>query len=148
MTEAERIWSEKTEIELIEAAADLDQFTEDGQRIIRAELKRRGLEDPVEQAAVEPGAGSTADEAAEPECLRCHVQLHPVDPDDPDEATRWSVLGEMRAGLLGRIGLDVYVCPRCGHVDLFADLPDEDEAPEDPDDDQAAPAGGGGWAPG
>ena len=50
MTEAERIWSEKSDEDLLDAAADLAQFTADGQRIIRAELKRRELEDPVEQA--------------------------------------------------------------------------------------------------
>ena len=50
MTEAERIWSEKSDEDLIDAAANLGEFTPDGQRIVRAELKRRGLEDPLEQA--------------------------------------------------------------------------------------------------
>ena len=50
MNEAERIWQEKSDDALIEAAAELETYTDEGQRIIRAELKRRGLEDPVEQA--------------------------------------------------------------------------------------------------
>jgi hypothetical protein len=148
MDEAERIWSEKSEVELIEAAADLDQFTAEGQRIIRAELKRRGLEDPVEQAAIEPDAGPSDDEATEPECLRCHVKLHLVDPDDPESAERWTWLGDIKLPRLVGNGLDIYVCPRCGHVDFFAALPDEEEAQEDPGDDPTPPTGGGGWAPG
>jgi hypothetical protein len=39
VTEAERIWSEKSDEDLVDAAATLDEFTPDGQRIIRAELK-------------------------------------------------------------------------------------------------------------
>ena len=46
MTEAERIWAEKNDDALIEAAAELEAYTEEGQRIIRAELKRRGQPSP------------------------------------------------------------------------------------------------------
>ena len=44
MGEVERIWGDKSDEDLLDAAAELDQFTEEGQRVIRAELKRRGLE--------------------------------------------------------------------------------------------------------
>ena len=50
MTEAERIWSETSDDDLLEAAAGLATYTDEGQRVIREELRRRGLEDPVEQA--------------------------------------------------------------------------------------------------
>jgi hypothetical protein len=148
MNEAERIWSEKSDDELIEAAADLDGFTEEGKLIVRAELKRRGLEDPVEQVASVAGAGTSEGEAAEPECLRCHVPLRLIDPADPRATTGWSWVGELSARLPGRDGLDVYVCPRCGHVDFFADLPEEEDARKDTDEDEEAPTGPGGWAPG
>ena len=148
MTEAERIWSGKSDEELIEAAAGLDQFTEEGRQIIRAELKRRGLEDSVEQAAIEPGADAPDGEAAEPECLRCHVTLRFVDPDDPEAAARWTWLGDIKLPRLVGNGLDIYICPRCGQVDFFADVPDEAEDQKKTDDGQAVPTGAGGWAPG
>lgn len=129
MNDAERIWGDKGDDELIEAAAELAQFTEEGQRIIRAELKRRGLEDPIDQAggeavAGEPAAMAADSEAEDPECLRCHVALRFVDPEDPRAAARWGWLGGIHTPLLGRGGLDVFVCPRCGHVDFFTDLPE------------------------
>ena len=49
MDDARRIWREKSDDDLIEAAGELDQFTDEGRGIIRAELKRRHLEDPVAQ---------------------------------------------------------------------------------------------------
>lgn len=51
MNDAERIWSEKSDEDLLEAAAELGQFTEDGRRIIRAELNRRS---PYEGPSVSP----------------------------------------------------------------------------------------------
>lgn len=44
--EAEEIWREKSDDELVEAGERLFEFTADGERIIRAELRRRGLPDP------------------------------------------------------------------------------------------------------
>jgi hypothetical protein len=80
MDDARRIWSAKSDDDLIEAAAELDQFTEEGQAIIRAELKRRRLENPVEQndRQDDPAANT----GVEPECLRCHVTLRLIDPND------------------------------------------------------------------
>ena len=149
MDEAERIWSEKSDDELIEAAADLGGFTEEGRRIVRAELKRRGLEDPVEQAGGELGADPSEKEEAEaPDCLRCHVPLRLVDPDDPESAEHWTWLGDIKVPRLVGSGLDIYICPRCGHVDFFAVLPDETETEKEADDEPDTPTGSGGWGPG
>ena len=42
----EQIWREKSDDDLVEAGERLFEFTADGERIIRAELRRRGLPDP------------------------------------------------------------------------------------------------------
>jgi hypothetical protein len=44
--DAEQIWREKSDEALIEAGGHLSEFTSEGERIIRAELHRRGLPDP------------------------------------------------------------------------------------------------------
>jgi hypothetical protein len=126
VTEAERIWSEKSDEDVIEAAADLDQFTPDGQRIIRAELKRRGLEDPIEQAGVD----APAEAAPAVECLRCNVALQLLDPDSSEQAAGWNRVRGLRSLLELSDSFDVYICPHCGHVDLFAQIPVEEEKPE------------------
>lgn len=46
MADAEGIWGDKTDDELLDAAARYSEYTEEGERIIRAELARRGLEQP------------------------------------------------------------------------------------------------------
>jgi Lipocalin-like domain/Putative prokaryotic signal transducing protein len=46
MEEAEVIWAEKNDDELVEASGELFDYTEEGERIIRAELRRRGLPEP------------------------------------------------------------------------------------------------------
>jgi hypothetical protein len=46
MGHAEDIWRAKTDEELLEAGEQLAEYTEDGERIIRAELHRRGLPEP------------------------------------------------------------------------------------------------------
>ena len=46
MADAEGIWAAKTDDELLEAAGELSEYTEEGERIIRAELQRRGLPQP------------------------------------------------------------------------------------------------------
>ena len=43
MPDAEAIWAAKTDDELLEAARELFEYTEEGERVIRAELERRGL---------------------------------------------------------------------------------------------------------
>jgi len=122
VTEAERIWSEKSDEELVEAAANLAEFTPDGQRVIRAELKRRGLEDPVEQAGE---AGEELGDETPPgvECLRCNVSLRLLNPDGSDQAAGWSMVRGLRTLLELTDSFNVYVCPQCGHVELFAQIP-------------------------
>ena len=46
MTDVEQIWREKTDDEVAEAASTLSEYTEETERIIRAELQRRGLPEP------------------------------------------------------------------------------------------------------
>ena len=46
MTDADQIWSDRTDDEVLDAARTLSDYTEDGQRVIRAELQRRGLPEP------------------------------------------------------------------------------------------------------
>jgi hypothetical protein len=128
VTEAERIWSEKNDEDVLEAAAGLAQFTADGQRIIRAELKRRGLEDPVEQAGDDAGHGAEAAPAVE--CLRCNVSLRLIDPDAGGQTAAWSRVRGLRSLVELSDSFEVYVCPQCGHVDLFAQVPLEVENPE------------------
>jgi hypothetical protein len=127
VTEAERIWGEKSDEDLLDAAGDLDQFTADGQRIVRAELKRRGLEDPVEQVGGdEPGRGA----APAVECLRCNVPLRLLDSDPGQVAVGWTGIRGFRSLVELSDSFDVYVCPQCGHVDLFVQMPLEETPPE------------------
>ena len=42
----EQIWREKSDEDVVEAGEHLSEFTAEGERIIRAELRRRGLPDP------------------------------------------------------------------------------------------------------
>jgi hypothetical protein len=122
VTDAERIWSEKSDEDLIDAAASLAEFTPAGQRIIRAELKRRGLEDPLEQVGE---GGNQHEEEAPPdvECLRCNVSLRLLNPDASDQASGWSMVRGLRTLLELSDSFNVYVCPQCGHVELFAQIP-------------------------
>jgi hypothetical protein len=116
MDDLERTWREKSDEDLLDAAAELADYTEGGQRVIRAEMKRRGLEDPVEQASqaaasdVETGERE-GEPVPAPECIRCHVEMR-------YRGTR-TVLGEVGHLFENSDAFDVYVCPRCGHVDLF-----------------------------
>lgn len=124
MSDIERVWREKTDDELIEAAGELADYTSEGRQVIRAELKRRGLEDPVEQAGGdEPGTSEEQDGEAEPipgpQCVRCHVELQFLGTKSFHEGTHWGVLGEIGHLFEKSESFDVYVCPRCGHVDLF-----------------------------
>ena len=135
MTEAERIWQEKSDDALIEAASELETYNEEGRRIIRAELKRRGLEDPVEQAqftaavlGVEPPEPETdpeADPLPGPACLRCEVKLRYVGEKSIREGSNRGALGEIGHLFERSSSFDVYVCPQCGHVDFFV-APAED----------------------
>lgn len=126
MSDAERIWREKSDDDLLEAAAQLDEFTDEGQRIIRAELKRRGMEDPLEQGGDDAEDETAEDEEAPILCLRCRAPLRFVE-TDKDGSPRFEWFGQ-RFPLYDPTGmLQVYACPRCGHLELFVNLPEEPE---------------------
>lgn len=128
MSDIEQIWRDKSDEDLLEAAANLEDFTEEGQQVIRAELKRRGMEDPVEQvgefardtSTSEPEEGGPDDAPRgeadatlpEPECLRCHTEMR-------YRGAR-TMLGATGNLFSNSETLDLYVCPRCGHAELFA----------------------------
>lgn len=137
MTDAERIWNAKSDDDLLIAAAELDTYTDEGRRVIREELRRRGLEDPLDQArfiAPEQETKPAEDEgefpAANPRCVRCDVDERYLG------ARRFRQTAD--SGALGGLGqpfaidqaFDVYVCPRCGHVDMFVGGVGEDTQPE------------------
>jgi len=129
MTEVEQIWRAKSDDLLLVAAAELDTYEEEGQRVIRAELRRRGFEDPVEQSRFaapdaefaqpdEEDEGDTPPPAP-PRCLRCEVAQRYL-------GARWFRQGANQGALAARgpkfeidQSFDVYVCRECGHVDLF-----------------------------
>jgi hypothetical protein len=67
MTDAELIWRSKSDEELAEAAAALGDYTEEGEQLIRAECRRRGLAEPP------PPIGR---------CARCGRAIHATDPGD------------------------------------------------------------------
>ena len=136
MTDAERIWQENSDEALIEAAAELSSYTDEGQRIIRAELKRRGFEDPVEQAQRVPedvGAGADDEDAGAeleeaeprgPECLRCGRTLVSLGEKRFRTGGNWGALGEIGHLFEGSDAFRIFVCPGCGHVDFFVDPAD------------------------
>ena len=51
MTDVEQIWRDKTDNEVAEAASTISEYTEEAARVIRAELQRRGLPEPVPDAS-------------------------------------------------------------------------------------------------
>lgn len=54
-------------------------------------------------------------------CPRCEVVLEFVGTRDFHEGTRWGALGELGELFVNKQSFDVYVCPRCGRVELFID---------------------------
>ena len=137
MTDAERIWREKSDDDLLVAAAELGTYTEDGQRIIREELRSRGLEDPDEQARFivpEPGTKLAEDENDPPDpnprCHQCRIAQRFLGTKKFREGTNWGALGELGHLFESSQSFDVYVCPRCGHVDMFVDGVGEDARPD------------------
>jgi len=133
MTDAERIWHEKSDDALIDGAAEISTYTEEGQQIIRTELKRRGLEDPIEQArflstaigAELPDEEIPDAEVPGPECLRCEVKLLYVGEKRFREGGNWGVMGEIGHLFEKSESYHVYVCRQCGHVDFFIDAAQE-----------------------
>ena len=58
MSDAEAIWRGKTDDQVADAATQLSGYTEEGERIIRGELRRRGMADPpaTQRQSGEPAA--------------------------------------------------------------------------------------------
>ena len=54
MTDVEQIWSHKTDDEVLDAAWNLSEYTEEAARAIRAELQRRDLPEPETDVAPTP----------------------------------------------------------------------------------------------
>ncbi|MFB3853782.1 MAG: hypothetical protein ACE148_08155 [Vicinamibacterales bacterium] len=132
MTEAEQIWRKKSDEDLIEAAGELEEYTEEGQRIILAEIERRGLEIPgAEPLDAEVEAGLD-EETGEPlECLRCDVELRYLGTTTLEEPGA-GALGAL-AGLLEHGRIDIFTCPQCGKIELFAGSPAADEEQREPE---------------
>jgi len=126
MTDAEQIWRARSDDDLLVAAGELDTYEDEGQRVIRDELRRRGLEDPVEQSrfiapeavAVQPEEADTPP-AQNPNCLRCEVAERYLGARWFRQGASAGALAERRPTFEMSQAFDVYVCPRCGHVDMF-----------------------------
>lgn len=54
-------------------------------------------------------------------CPRCETRLDFVGTKAFHEGTRLGFLGEIGELFVNRERFDVYVCPRCGRVELFVD---------------------------
>lgn len=54
-------------------------------------------------------------------CVRCERLLDYVGRKRFHEGTNWGALGELGELFVKREHFDVYVCPRCGRVELFVD---------------------------
>ena len=55
------------------------------------------------------------------QCPRCGTSLDYVGTKKFHEGTRWGVFGELAELFQHREHFDVYVCARCGRVELFVD---------------------------
>jgi hypothetical protein len=55
------------------------------------------------------------------QCPRCEAPLDYVGTKAFHEGTRWGVLGELGELFVNKERFDVYVCKRCGRVELFID---------------------------
>ncbi len=62
-------------------------------------------------------------------CATCKRPLDFVGTKQFHEGTRWGILGELGELFVNRERFDVYVCPRCGRVELFIDGIGEDLRP-------------------
>jgi hypothetical protein len=62
MTGADQIWKAKTDEQLAEASTQLMTYTGEGETVIRAELKRRGIPDPppTRRSSAMPAAAAAA----------------------------------------------------------------------------------------
>ena len=78
MSDAEAIWADKTDDELLEAAGELSEYTEEGERTIRAELEHRGLPQPDPPIGACSRCGrSIARNQVHDECSQCGEPFPP-----------------------------------------------------------------------
>lgn len=126
MSNAETIWRAKSDDDLLIAAAELDTYTEEGKRVIREELRRRGFEDPEDQVRfiapeqeVKPAEEEGEIPAPNPRCVRCEVDQRYLGVRRFRQTADSGSLREDARPFAIDQTFDVYVCPQCGHVDLF-----------------------------
>lgn len=55
------------------------------------------------------------------QCPRCETSLHHVGTKSFHEGRRWGLLGDLGELFVNKEKFDVYVCNRCGRVELFVD---------------------------
>src|ERR1700730_13739513 len=78
MSESEEIWRAKADDELLEAREDLSEYTEEGERVIRAELQRRGLPKPDPPIGSCPACGRPVARYHQgDQCSQCGEPLPP-----------------------------------------------------------------------
>ena len=63
-------------------------------------------------------------------CPRCETKLEFVGTRDFHEGTRWGVLGDLGELFVNKQRFDVFLCPRCGRVELFIDGIGEELRPQ------------------
>jgi hypothetical protein len=63
-------------------------------------------------------------------CARCNRTLDYVGRKRFHEGTNWGALGEIGEFFVKKQHFDVYVCPRCGRVELFVDGIGEEFRPQ------------------
>lgn len=80
LTEVEQLWAVRSDESLKEAASALGDYTEVGQRVIRAELERRLILPPELEAQLRSPEDEARDEAEE--FLRDGVQIYSVTDDN------------------------------------------------------------------
>jgi hypothetical protein len=73
---AEQIWREKSDEDVVDACQRLSEFTPQGEAIVRAEARRRGLPDPPDPVdyCQNCGRGIYAEQAADA-CMNCGEAL-------------------------------------------------------------------------
>jgi DNA-directed RNA polymerase subunit RPC12/RpoP len=63
-------------------------------------------------------------------CPRCDTELAFMGTRDFHEGTRWGALGDLGELFVNKQHFDVYVCNRCGRVEMFVDGIGEEFRPE------------------
>lgn len=154
MNELERLWRGKTDEELTSAGGHIRDYTAEAQAVIRRELERRNLQPRVEEDALETlseddmesvdendgeeveldsdadeSGLSVESEAGVVDCLRCNSPMDYLGTKRFHEGANWGVLGELGEWFVKKESFDLYVCPRCGKVELFVNGIGEDYRP-------------------